>query len=191
MDAFIFGNTLGPDDAYRFAKGEKVMATKGQPAQLREPLDFLVLADHTDGVGAMIALKAGNEKLLANPTLQAWSEILFAGEVDDARQLDATQTRSDTPRELEDKDIRGNAWDYLTATADAHYEPGTFTPLIGFEFTAQKGGQNSAPRSDLSRRCRDRSEPLASVAKREFGPKSAVGLFSSSMKRPVAARFWP
>jgi hypothetical protein len=142
MDAFIFGNTLGPDDAYRFAKGEKVMATKGQPAQLREPLDFLVLADHTDGVGAMIALKAGNPKLLANPTLQAWSEILFAGEVDDARQLDSTQTRSDTPRELEDKDIRGNAWDYLTATADAHYEPGTFTPLIGFEFTAQKGGQN-------------------------------------------------
>ena len=142
MDAFIFGNTLGPDDAYRFAKGEKVMATKGQPAQLREPLDFLVLADHTDGVGAMIALKAGNPKLLANPTLQAWSEILFAGEVDDARQLDSTQTRSDTPRELEDKDIRGNAWDYLTATADAHYDPGTFTPLIGFEFTAQKGGQN-------------------------------------------------
>ena len=142
MDAFIFGNTLCPDDAYRFAKGEKVMATKGQPAQLREPLDFLVLADHTDGVGAMIALKAGNPKLLANPTLQAWSEILFAGEVDDARQLDSTQTRSDTPRELEDKDIRGNAWDYLTATADAHYDPGTFTPLIGFEFTAQKGGQN-------------------------------------------------
>ena len=142
MDAFIFGNTLGPDDAYRFAKGEKVMATKGQPAQLREPLDFLVLADHTDGVGAMIALKAGNPKLLANPTLQAWSEILFAGEVDDARQLDSTQTRSDTPRELEDKDIRGNAWDNLTATADAHYDPGTFTPLIGFEFTAQKGGQN-------------------------------------------------
>ena len=142
MDAFIFGNTLGPDDAYRFAKGEKVMATKGQPAQLREPLDFLVLADHTDAVGAMIALKAGNEKLLANPTLQAWSEILFAGEVDDARQLDSTQTRSDTPRELEDKNIRGNAWNYLTATADAHYEPGTFTPLIGFEFTAQKGGQN-------------------------------------------------
>lgn len=142
MDAFIFGNTLGPDDAYRFAKGEKVMATKGQPAQLREPLDFLVLADHTDAVGAMIALKAGNPKLLANPTLQAWSEILFAGEVDDARQLDSTQTRSDTPPELDDKDIRGNAWNYLTATADAHYEPGTFTPLIGFEFTAQKGGQN-------------------------------------------------
>ena len=63
MDAFIFGNTLGPDDAYRFAKGEKVMATRGQPAQLREPLDFLVLADHTDAVGAMLALQSGNENV--------------------------------------------------------------------------------------------------------------------------------
>ena len=142
MDAFIFGNTLGPDDAYRFAKGEKVMATRGQPAQLREPLDFLVLADHTDGVGAMIALESGNEMLLANPTLKRWSDILFKGEAAEHRELEATQTSPDTPRELEDATIRGNAWDYLTATADAHYQPGVFTPLIGFEFTAQKGGQN-------------------------------------------------
>ena len=142
MDAFIFGNTLGPDDAYRFAKGEKVMATRGQPAQLREPLDFLVLADHTDAVGAMVALKAGNKTLMANATLQEWSEILFASEESTRKQLEATQTRQDTPPELEDGDIRFNAWDYLTSTADAHYEPGKFTPLIGFEFTAQKAGQN-------------------------------------------------
>ena len=142
MDAFIFGNTLGPDDAYRFAKGEKVMATRGQPAQLREPLDFLVLADHTDAVGAMVALKAGNKTLMANATLQEWSEILFASEESARKQLEATQTRQDTPPELEDGDIRFNAWDYLTSTADAHYEPGKFTPLIGFEFTAQKAGQN-------------------------------------------------
>ena len=142
MDAFIFGNTLGPDDAYRFAKGEKVMATRGQPAQLREPLDFLVLADHTDAVGAMVALKAGNKTLMGNATLQEWAEILFASEESARKQLQATQTRQDTPRELEDVDIKVTAWDYLTATADAHYEPGKFTPLIGFEFTAQKGGQN-------------------------------------------------
>ena len=103
MDAFIFGNTLGPDEAYRFAKGERVMA---------------------------------------NATLQDWSQILFESEESARRQLDATQTRQDTPSELEDGDIRFNAWDYLTSTADAHYEPGKFTPLIGFEYTAQKGGQN-------------------------------------------------
>lgn len=142
MDAFIFGNTLGPDEAYRFAKGERVIATRGQPAQLREPLDFLVLADHTDALGSMVALKAGNQKLMANATLQDWSQILFESEESARRQLDATQTRQDTPPELEDSDIRFNAWDYLTSTADAHYEPGKFTPLIGFEYTAQKDGQN-------------------------------------------------
>ena len=142
MDAFIFGNTLGPDEAYRFAKGERVIATRGQPAQLREPLDFLVLADHTDALGSMVALKAGNKTLMANATLQDWSQILFESEESARRQLDATQTRQDTPSELEDGDIRFNAWDYLTSTADAHYEPGKFTPLIGFEYTAQKGGQN-------------------------------------------------
>ncbi|MGB1403026.1 MAG: DUF3604 domain-containing protein [Porticoccaceae bacterium] len=142
MDAFIFGNTLGPDEAYRFAKGEKVMATRGQPAQLREPLDFLVLADHTDALGAMVALQAGNKTLLTNPTLQDWSKILFEREESERKQLEATQTRQDTPTELENADIRSNAWDYLTSTADAHYEPGVFTPLIGFEFTGQKNGQN-------------------------------------------------
>ena len=142
MDAFIFGNTLGPDEAYRFAKGEKVMATRGQPAQLREPLDFLVLADHTDALGAMVALQAGNKTLMANPTLQDWSQILFEREESARKQLEATQTRQDTPTELEDADIRSNAWDYLTSTADAHYQPGVFTPLIGFEFTGQKNGQN-------------------------------------------------
>jgi hypothetical protein len=118
------------------------MATRGQPAQLREPLDFLVLADHTDALGAMVALQAGNKTLMANPTLQDWSQILFEREESARKQLEATQTRQDTPAELEDADIRSNAWDYLTSTADAHYQPGVFTPLIGFEFTGQKNGQN-------------------------------------------------
>lgn len=118
------------------------MATRGQPAQLREPLDFLVLADHTDALGAMVALQAGNKTLMANPTLQDWSQILFEREESARKQLEATQTRQDTPTELEDTDIRSNAWDYLTSTADAHYQPGVFTPLIGFEFTGQKNGQN-------------------------------------------------
>ena len=142
MDAFIFGNTLGPDDAYRFAKGEKVMATRGQPAQLREPLDFLVLADHTDAVGAMIALKSGNASLMASPTLRQWARILFASEENARKQLEATQTRQDTPSELEDPEVKMAAWEYLTAIADFHYEPGKFTPLIGYEFTGQKNGQN-------------------------------------------------
>jgi hypothetical protein len=51
MDAGLFGARLGLDDAYRFARGEQVMASSGQPAKLGRPLDWLVIADHSDGMG--------------------------------------------------------------------------------------------------------------------------------------------
>jgi len=41
MDAGAFGARLGPKDAYRFAKGEEVIASSGQHAKLSRPLDFL------------------------------------------------------------------------------------------------------------------------------------------------------
>jgi len=64
QDAFTFGVTLGPEDAYKFAKGEAVTATHGEIAQLERPLDFLVVADHAEGLGAMQALMDGNETLI-------------------------------------------------------------------------------------------------------------------------------
>ena len=51
MDAGAFGARLGPRDAYRFAKGEEVTSSTGQPAKLSRPLDFLVVADHSDNMG--------------------------------------------------------------------------------------------------------------------------------------------
>jgi Protein of unknown function (DUF3604) len=54
MDAGTFGARLGPKDAYRFAKGEEVIASSGQHAKLSRPLDFLVVADHSDGMGRSI-----------------------------------------------------------------------------------------------------------------------------------------
>ena len=36
-DAYILGNRLMPDDAYRFAKGETVRASSGEQVRLRRP----------------------------------------------------------------------------------------------------------------------------------------------------------
>src|SRR6516164_9459209 len=41
MDAGAFGCRLSPEDAYRFAKGQEVTASSGQPVRLPRPLDFL------------------------------------------------------------------------------------------------------------------------------------------------------
>jgi len=51
LDAGAFGTRLTPRDAYRFARGEQIIASSGQPAKLSRPLDFLVVADHSDNMG--------------------------------------------------------------------------------------------------------------------------------------------
>ena len=45
FDAGAFGARLTPRDAYRFAHGEEITASSGQPVKLSRPLDFLVVAD--------------------------------------------------------------------------------------------------------------------------------------------------
>ncbi len=47
----MIGNTLGPDEAFRFARGEKVRASAGDYAQLIRPLDFLIVADQAENLG--------------------------------------------------------------------------------------------------------------------------------------------
>ena len=56
-DAGLVGATLGPDDAYRFAKGEEVISSMGVPARLQRPLDFLVVTDHAENLGLPAALE--------------------------------------------------------------------------------------------------------------------------------------
>ena len=51
FDAGAFGNRLDPRAAYRFARGEEITATSGQPARLSRPLDWLAITDHSDGMG--------------------------------------------------------------------------------------------------------------------------------------------
>ena len=63
MDAGAFGARLAPKDAYRFAKGEEVMASSGQRAKLSRPLDFLVVTDHSDGMGFFPQLIGGDPTL--------------------------------------------------------------------------------------------------------------------------------
>ena len=51
MDAGAWGNSLGLEPAYRFARGEEVTSSSGLNAKLSRPLDWVVIADHSDGYG--------------------------------------------------------------------------------------------------------------------------------------------
>ena len=63
-DAFALGSRLTPDNAYRFAKGEVVQSTGGEPVRLRRPLDFLMVSDHAENLGVLPRL-AVESRLLA------------------------------------------------------------------------------------------------------------------------------
>jgi len=53
-DAGMVGNfNLGPADAYQFARGKQIQANNGMQVKLVRPLDFLVVADHSEYQGLM------------------------------------------------------------------------------------------------------------------------------------------
>ena len=79
MDAGLFGARLGLDDAYRFARGEEVLASSGQPARLGRPLDWLVIADHSDGMGFFTDLAAGDPDIIKYDQARPWYEGLQKG----------------------------------------------------------------------------------------------------------------
>ena len=53
IDSYIFGNRLGPRDAYRFARGEEVRLYGGAVQKLSTPLDFAAVTDHAEGLEVM------------------------------------------------------------------------------------------------------------------------------------------
>ena len=77
IDTGAFGCRLGPREAYRFGKGEEVIASSGQRARLSRPLDFMVVADHSDGFGFFPQLMSGDPELLATPQGRKWYDELI------------------------------------------------------------------------------------------------------------------
>ena len=84
MDAGAFGCRLSPADAYRFAKGQEITASSGQRVSLSRPLDFLVVADHSDNMGFFPDLFAGKPEMLADPTGRRWYDMVQSGKGADA-----------------------------------------------------------------------------------------------------------
>ena len=157
LDARAFGVTLSPADAYRFARGEEVKSTHGERVKLSRPLDWLVITDHSDGLGAMNEIVAGNPTLLRDAVVKDWyNRINEGGNKALLATMDVIQsfTEGNIPRVLLDKDFAHSIWDSYLQTAEAFNEPGRFTTIIGYEWTSTEGG-NNLHRNVLYRNGRD------------------------------------
>ena len=146
MDAGAFGNRLGLDEAYRFARGEQVESTNGGPARLSRPLDFLVVADHSDNMGFFPDLLAGAPHIMSNKTGKDWYDRIQKGEgVGVALELIGLFSQGNFDPGLvykPDSQPYKDAWAKTVEAAERYNEPGRFTAFIGYEWTSLVRGNN-------------------------------------------------
>jgi hypothetical protein len=145
LDARAFGVILGPEEAYRFARGEELTATYGERVKLSRPLDWLVISDHSDALGAMNKIIDGDPNLLRDPTIKDWHDrIAKGGEIALMATMDIIQTFTEgkTPAVIMEDDFARSIWSRYLEAAEKYNDPGRFTTIIGYEWTPTEGGDN-------------------------------------------------
>lgn len=148
IDAFGFGVKLGPEEALRFARGEEVTSTWGLKAKLERPLDFLVIADHSGGLGATQRLYDAPRMMIKDKTLLRWHDLMHEGH--EGRQKATMELINAAgegklgnilPREEQAKGTM-KIWTSHTGIVERYNEPGKFTAFQGFEYTLMPNGDN-------------------------------------------------
>lgn len=160
-DAFAMGNqVLSPDVAYRFAKGEAVETHGGMKAQLRRPLDFLVVSDHAVNMGLMYRIAEGDSRLLETEQGRVWLERFRSNHESTRNALNApyegfarrmgvifnnpggkkTLWHYFIQPRMADPVFRQSVWDEVISNAERHNDPGNFTAFIGYEWTSNVRG---------------------------------------------------
>lgn len=141
MDAGAFGARLGPVDAYRFARGEEVTSSTGQKVKLSRPLDFLVVADHSDGMGLFPLLLSGDPSVMKSEQGRRWNGMINSGQGGQAalELIEAFSTGKMDPVMMP---VPGTvtyqtAWSQTIKAAEDFNNPGQFTAFIGYEWTSQ------------------------------------------------------
>ena len=137
---------LGPEEAYRFARGEEVTSSTGVRGKLSRPLDFLVVADHSENMGTMTAVKDGLPEVMTDETIREWNKNLKDGG-DEAMKpyyaiLKMVGEGTPMPDVLTNKRLTQSIWEKNNAAAEKYNEPGRFTAFIGYEWSSNAGGNN-------------------------------------------------
>jgi len=145
-DAFLMRNdTADPDTAYRYAKGLPVIHPYHEARiQIGTPLDFLVVSDHAEFMGVIPALLKGNPLVANTETGKRYRQMF-----DEGRQLEVfgeliAQVNGVKPPDpdLYNEKINSEVWGAIMDAADRHYEPGSFTAFMGWEWSSTPNGNN-------------------------------------------------
>ncbi|MFP6665033.1 MAG: DUF3604 domain-containing protein [Deltaproteobacteria bacterium] len=163
FDAFAFGTTATPRDAYRYALGETIQHPAGFDLKLREPLDFYAVTDHALFLG--LAAEAADTS--SEFSKYGLSEPLHNLNADDNRgistvpgrlgifgkfvpsalagMIDGSVDREEAVR------IKKSAWRDIVESADEFYMPGRFTTFAAYEYTTSSDDRGNLHRNVIFR----------------------------------------
>jgi hypothetical protein len=147
-DAGGGGTRLLPRDSYRLARGEQVVSNTGQPVKLSRPLDFYMITDHSDGMGAITDILAGAPNIVADEQGRAFHEAFAQGgqqarmAAQELTKQFAQGTLSPVLNYQPGNPAYKRVWDDIIAAAEEFNEPGVFTTFIAFEWTSLVAGNN-------------------------------------------------
>ncbi len=141
-DAYTGGNRLGPNTAYRFARGEEIELQNGLTARLDVPLDFVALTDHAENFATHMTCTIGGGPEFDTEQCRG----MRAGDLDQQVMLQQVFERAGVrpaPRnDLCSDDLdrclanEKATWVRVQEVANAFDDPGNFTALIGYEFSS-------------------------------------------------------
>ena len=147
-DAGGGGTRLMPRDAYRFARGEQVTSNTGQPVRLARALDFYMISDHSDAMGAITDIISGAPNIVATEQGKKFHEAFAAGG-DTAKKAAVEMVRLFSQGKI-DPALNyqpGNpsykrVWNDIMQAAEEFNEPHRFTTFIAYEWTSLVKGNN-------------------------------------------------
>ena len=145
MDAFIAGNRLTPDDAYRFAKGEQIMVN-GSMHKIKRPLDFAAVTDHAEFIGEAYSLMNEGAPGYDDPVAVSFRtapDLETALGLYNKYVLTPLAGGGDPhPDFFQGEEAIKSTWKKNYEATEKHYEPGKFTTIHAFEWTSAPGGAN-------------------------------------------------
>lgn len=143
FDAYLQGTRmLSSQEAYDFAKGGAVRADNGQMVQLRKPLDFLGIADHAENMGLFARIDSLDPRIAGTPEGKRWTGLIADVGTIGLRQAFMKAIGEGGPMPDMPPELARSVWKDVAELADANNDPGTFTTLIGYEWTAMVTGDN-------------------------------------------------
>ena len=151
FDAFIFGTTSSPDDAYEFAKGGTLTHPAGFDMSLDTPLDFYGVSDHAFYLGVLRQMADPSTEISKHPAAAGMSTL--GGSDDRGSKFRAILAFMGSGRgeEINDPSIRKEAWDDIVASANRHNDPGNFTAFVAYEYTASTSDRGNLHRNVIFR----------------------------------------